>query len=73
MTRILLVVALILLSGCAEFNRQHTCRLESGHEPYAAAHLFGLAGDLVAHSDPEWQEWNSRRQACVAEKRLAGN
>lgn len=67
--RLLAPCLFLFVSGCATFahnyNIEMTCRNEAGPEPGAGYQLFGLAGAAVEESQPDWQAWDQRRQACV--------
>jgi hypothetical protein len=62
----LAALALLMLSGCAEYNRAVACRTEAGPQPMDGAGGFGPIGVMIRDADPEHQAWDARRRACMA-------
>lgn len=56
---------LLLLSGCASYQRARDCQQQAGPEPYASAHLFGLVGALVMAGSDEHEAWAARVDWCM--------
>lgn len=70
MTRLTLLVC-FFLTACdpVAAHRMIVCRHEAGPQPMAGSDLFGIAGALMAHQDPERAAWDERVSQCIREAR----
>ena len=70
MTRAALLLCLALTAcDTGATHRMHACRQEAGPQPLAGSDVFGIAGALAAHQDPERRAWDDRVNQCVREAR----
>jgi hypothetical protein len=64
-----IIFSVMLLSGCASYDRAQRCQAAAGPEPNGWAGAFGLIGGLVNASTTAHQEWAAKVDACMAAKK----
>ena len=67
MKRALLLCLLLTACDTGAMHQMHACRSSAGPEPMAGADLFGIAGALMAHQDPDRRTWDDRVNECMRE------
>lgn len=67
--RYVVITLCFALAACdtGAMRRMSDCQKQAGRQPLAGAGLFGVAGLIAAHQDPERAAWDERVNQCVRE------
>lgn len=66
---LLAMSVLMLLGGCANYEKARECQRQAGPRPHQLASAFGLVGSVWSLDQPDTQAYNHAVDACMQEAR----